>query len=106
MRGGSPLALTPQKRRALLAEWHRLKPVATLAANELSEGALAHVRAAFANRELVKLRVNADSAAACDTLAQELARRVPCELVRRVGRILLLYRAAGPIIARDDGEAE
>ena len=100
------MAITPQQRRALLVEGHHLKPVATLAAGELSDGAVAHVRAAFTGRELVKLRVNADSGAECDGLAEELARRVPCEVVRRLGRVLLVYRAAEPVILQDDIAAE
>jgi RNA-binding protein len=100
------MAITPQQRRALMVEGHHLKPVATVAAGEVSDGAVAHVRAAFVGRELVKLRVNADSGAECDGLGAELARRVPCEMVRRLGRVLLLYRAAEPAISQDDLEAE
>ena len=100
------MALSSQQRRDLFGQGHLLKPVATLAAGELSEGAVAHVRATFAGRELIKVRVNADSSAECDVLGEQLARRVPCEVVRRVGRILLLYRAAGPIMSRVEPEAD
>jgi RNA-binding protein len=100
------MAITPQQRRALMVEGHHLKPIATVAAGELSDGAVAHVRAAFVGRPLVKLRVNVDSGAECDVLAEELARRVPCEVVGRLGRVLLVYRAAEPVISQDSIEAE
>lgn len=86
------MSLTAQECRALRAAGHHLKPAVTLAAAELSESALAHVRASFSGRPLVKVRVNADSVIECDALARELTQRVPCELVQRIGHVLLLFR--------------
>ncbi len=87
------MGLTGKERRTLLAESHRLRPVATIAAGELSDGAVEHVRASFVGHELLKVRIHADSGEECDATAAELARRVPCELVKRIGRVVLLYRA-------------
>ena len=100
------MALSARERKALLGASHRLKPVVTLAAGELSEAAVQQVRAAFTGRPLVKLRVNTDGAAECDALAEQLAARVPCEIVRRVGHVLVLYRpraggGAGGLSPRD-----
>ena len=88
------MGLTAKERRTLLAESHRLRPVAVIAAGELSEGAVEHVRASFAGHELLKVRIHADSGEECDTAATELARRVPCELVKRIGRVVVLYLAS------------
>lgn len=91
------MGLSAQERRALLAASHRLRAAVTLAADDVSEAAVAHVRAAFSTRTLLKVRIAADSAAGCDAAAAELARRVPCQVVRRIGRVVLLYRESpGP----------
>ena len=58
------MALNPKRRQELAADGQRLKPAATISADELSDAAIAHVRACFASRELVK----------------------------RIGRVVLLYR--------------
>jgi RNA-binding protein len=89
------MAMTAKDRRQLLADSHRLSPAVTLKAGELSDAMLAQVRSSFTRQALVKVRINADSAAECDSLAAELAEGVPCELVKRIGRVAVLYRAGG-----------
>ncbi len=84
--------MTAKQRRELLAQSHPLSAVATIAADNLSDAVVTQVRTCFAGRPLIKVRVRADSGAACDAAADELARRVPCELVKRVGRVAVLYR--------------
>ena len=86
------MALSAKERRALLGSSHRLKPAVTLAAGVVSDGAVAHVRAALRDHRLLKVRVTSDERRECDAVAAELARRVPCELVKRVGRTILLYQ--------------
>jgi RNA-binding protein len=92
--GGTTLALTSAERRELVARSHTLKPVATLAAGELTDTAVAHVRTALTAHDLLKVRLQADTTAECDALAAQLAQRIPCEVVRRIGRIVILHRAA------------
>ena len=87
------MALTAKERRELLAASHPLKPLATVSAAEVSEAVVEHVRAGFTSRPLLKIRVAADNNNECDSVASELVRRVPCELVKRVGRVVVLYRA-------------
>lgn len=89
------MALAAKQRQALVAASHHLRPAVTLAAGEVSASVVAQVQSAFAGRDLIKIRVNADDGAACDALAAELAQRVPCEIVKRIGRVVLLYRAPG-----------
>ena len=71
---------------------HPLKPLVTISPDNLSDDVVAQVRAAFTGRTLLKVRVNADHAAACDAVAADLAARVPCDLVKRVGHVLILHR--------------
>ncbi len=84
--------MTSQERRKLLAQSHTLRSLVTLAAEPVTDAVVAQVRACFAGRELIKVRVRADTHAECDAAADELTRRVPCELVKRVGRVAVLYR--------------
>jgi len=88
------VALTSNQRRRLLAQSHGVKVAVALPASKPDEAGVAHVRASFARRELVKVRINADSGRQCDAAAAELASGVPCELVKRIGRVVILYRAA------------
>lgn len=88
------MALPAADRRRLLAQSHQLAPVATIKDGPPPESVLAHLRTCFATRELLKVRVHADDAVACDRVAAALTGGVPCELVRRVGHVLVLYRAA------------
>ncbi|MGD8454132.1 MAG: YhbY family RNA-binding protein [Phycisphaerae bacterium] len=86
------MSLSAKERKALIAAGHHLKAGLMLSPGRIDDGAVAHVRAALADRELVKVRVRADERSACEETAAELVARVPCELVQRVGRVLLLYR--------------
>ena len=85
------MGLNPKHRRELAARGQRLKPVATVSADAISESAIAHVRQLLAERELLKVRIQADSREECERAAAVLVAQVPCELVTRVGRVVLLH---------------
>jgi RNA-binding protein len=88
------MGLSSSKRRALAAKGNRLKAHVIIRAAELSDAAVEHVRQAFDDQELIKVRISTDDRQRCRQAAQELAERIPCELVQRVGRVALLYRPA------------
>jgi RNA-binding protein len=88
------MGLSSAERRALVAKGHRLKARVVIRADEISDSTVAHVRQALAGQELIKVRINTDDRQECLQAAQELAGRIPCELVQRVGRVALLYRPA------------
>jgi RNA-binding protein len=79
-------------RRELLSRSHALKAHLFVGRAGLSDPLLAQVRQEFTQTDLLKVRLDADSAAQADTLAADLAARVPCHLIRRIGRVALLYR--------------
>ena len=85
------MVLNPKQRRELIARGHSLKATVTIAADPVSESTVAHVRQLLAGRDLAKLRIRAESRVECEQAAAELAERVPCEVVMRVGRVVLLY---------------
>lgn len=75
-----------------------MKADVTVAARSIDDAVIEHVRQHLAQNELAKIRIRAERREMCAEVADELARRVPCEIVTRVGRVVLLYRekAAGP----------
>lgn len=87
------MALSSNDRRRLAAQGNRLKASVSITADELSEAVVAHVREALRTSALVKVRVNTDDRGALRPLAEQIAARVPCEVVQCVGRVLLLHRA-------------
>jgi RNA-binding protein YhbY len=90
------MPLTAKERRALLAASHPLHPAVMVSPENLGAPVLTQIRSAFAGRTLIKVRINADNAATGDATAAELARLVPCELVKRIGRVAVLHRPAAP----------
>lgn len=89
-----PVPLSSAQRRELLKQSHHLKAAATFSAESLGAGAVDHVRQMLIRHETVKVRINADSGEECDAAAADLAAGVPCELVGRIGRVVILHRAA------------
>jgi len=88
------MPLTPKERQTLVAASHPLKPVVVLKSGPVPPAVVEQVRRGFAHQELIKVRVQADSGEECDETGAELAVQVPCEVVKRIGRIVLLYRPA------------
>ncbi len=85
------MPLDPAIRRSLAAQANRLKATLTVAA-DLSPAAIAHVRQALAAGGLVKVRINTAHSAECDAIARQFAAEVPCELIKRIGYVAILYR--------------
>lgn len=85
--------LSSGEKRALATKGHHLKARVSIAGGELSDAAVEHVRKAFGDKDLLKIRISTDDRDECATTALLLAERVPCELVQVVGRVALLYRA-------------
>lgn len=88
-------APTTSERRALRARANRLKARLIVGRRRLSEPLLEEVRGELGREELIKVRLDEDDADEADRLAGELADRVPCHLVGRIGRVALLYRRPG-----------
>jgi len=86
------MPLEAKERRRLIAEAHHLKAAVTIAADELSDNIVAHVRDLLRQHPLTKVRVATDDRTTCEAVAEELARCVPCDVVTRVGRVVVLHR--------------
>lgn len=88
------MAMNSRERRQLAASAHRLKPSATISAGEPHEGVLTHLREALRTHETIKVRIQAADREAFAQTAAQLAERIPCELVQRIGRVVVLHRGA------------
>ena len=86
------MPLSAAQRRELAAQGNRPKSAISIAPGELGPSVIEHIRRAFAERELLKVRVATDERTDTASVAEQLAAEVPCEVVQRVGRVLLLYR--------------
>ncbi|MEP0847370.1 MAG: YhbY family RNA-binding protein [Phycisphaerae bacterium] len=87
------MALSSNDRRRLAALGNRLKATVSVAGGEVSDAVVAHLRQALRASPLVKVRVNTDDRGTIWPVAERIAERVPCEVVQRIGRVLLLHRA-------------
>ena len=85
------MPLSSRKRRELAARGHHLKASVTLPTEVVADH-VRQVRNAFAGGDLVKIRIRGEDRAACDRAAAEVAAGVPCQIVQRVGRVVLLYQ--------------
>jgi RNA-binding protein len=83
--------LSSKERRELAARGHHLKASVTLPTEVIADH-VRQVRNAFAGDDLIKIRIRGEDRAACERAAAEVADSVPCEIVQRVGRVVLLYK--------------
>lgn len=88
------MALTGKQRQALVAESHKLKAAMIISAEEPSQRMVDDLRTSLAGGGLIKVRINVHTGELCDAMAAALATRVPCEVVKRIGRVVLFYKSA------------
>jgi RNA-binding protein len=85
--------LTQVQRRGLLARGHELRATLCVGRGGLTQAVIDDIRHAMTRRDLLKVRIDAASGQEATRIAGELARHVGADLVQRVGRVALLYRA-------------
>lgn len=98
------MSLSGSQRRQLLARSHDLKARIHVGQAGRSEGAVQLLREALAAADLVKVRLEVDSREEADTIAADLARLVPCELVKRVGFVAILFRTDAALPSAGNGD--
>lgn len=82
---------TPAEKRELRSRANRLKARLIVGRKRLSDALLEEVRGELGRHELIKVRLEEDDAREAQALAEELAERVPCHLIQRIGRVALLH---------------
>ena len=86
--------LTTRQRSYLRSLAHPLRPVLQLGKEGVSPGTVRTVESAFANRELIKIKVLDSSPAGARESAAMLAERVSgSHVVQVIGKTVVLYRA-------------
>ena len=83
---------TSAQRREFRSQANRLKARLIVGRRGLTDSILAEVRGELQRHELIKIRLDEDDAREAEALAHELAARAPAHLIRRIGRVALLYR--------------
>lgn len=86
--------LTHAARKAMVARGHKLEPSIVVGRQGLTDMLVAQIRRAFERTDLLKVKVGVERGHDADSIGTEIAIRVPCVVVRRVGKTLLLSRLA------------
>ncbi len=89
---GSQGRMSGSLRRSLAARGNRMQARVTVGKLGLTDAVVAQIRREIERAELVKVRCDVPSAADADLVAREIAARIPCHLIQRVGRVALLYQ--------------
>jgi RNA-binding protein len=87
--------LTPRQRQFLKAQAHPLKPHVHIGKSGLTPALGAELDIMLDSLELMKIKVNQNSSEDRDDVAEQLAAKVPgLEVVRTLGKTVLVYRAS------------
>lgn len=87
------MPLTAKERKTLAASANRLDAKTHVGPNALTDSVIAHLDTMLRESELLKIRVNSRDRDECDLVGLEIAEKLHCEVVSRVGHVLILYRA-------------
>jgi RNA-binding protein len=87
------LPLTAKQRAHLKSVAHHLKPTHQIGREGLSDATARSLLDAFANRELIKIRVQDAAPLTAREAGPAIAERLPeVEHVQTIGRVVVLYR--------------
>ena len=87
--------LTPRQRQFLKAQAHPLKAHVHVGKSGLTEALGAELDGMLDSLELMKIKLNQNASGDLDALGAQLAAGVPgLEVVRTLGRTVLVYRAS------------
>ena len=86
-------ALTAKQRQFLKGKAHSLSPVVRVGKGGLTPAVIEEAKTALRAHELVKVRIEADDSDDRRELAEHLAEGTRAQIVARVGKVAVLYRA-------------
>lgn len=87
------MPLTPKQRAHLKSLAHHLKPVHHVGREGLSQPGLAAIQDAFANRELIKVKIQESAPLTARESGEQIPKSIPgVEHVQTIGRTVVLYR--------------
>jgi RNA-binding protein len=79
-------------KKELRAKANGLKSLMTVGKAGVTDAVIAGVSRLFENHELIKIRILMDEADDAELAGMEIAQRTACELVARVGRVVILFK--------------
>jgi RNA-binding protein len=85
--------LTSKQRQFLKGRAHGMSPVVRIGKGGLTDAVIQEAKTALRAHELVKVRVDAEDGEERRALAERLAAEAHAQLVARVGKVAVLYRA-------------
>ncbi len=86
------LLISSEKRRALRARAHALKPVVSISKNELSDAVLKEIDLALKSHELIKVRVYNDDREQRAAYLEQICAQLHAAPVQHIGKLLVLWR--------------
>ena len=88
-----PAPLTSDRRSALRAEAHKLRPVVLIGDKGLTESVVAEIDRALKAHELIKIRAGTDDREARGAWLVEICAKLEAHPVQQIGKVLVVYRA-------------
>jgi RNA-binding protein len=88
------MPLTTDQKKRFRKIGHQLKPVVTIADKGFSETVQHELNRALEDHELIKIKLPAMDSSERNELIAVIGQHAAAEVVQRIGRIALLYRAA------------
>jgi len=88
------MPLTADRKKALRAVGHNLKPIVTVADKGLTEGVMEELNRALEDHELIKVKLAVNDRDARKEIIAELCSQSGAELVQEIGKIALVFRKA------------
>jgi len=85
--------MDPKTRKRFKQIAHHLEPVVSVGDHGLSENLLTETERALNDHELIKVRIHSADRAQRTALGETLAQRCSAEVVQKIGKIFVLYRA-------------
>jgi RNA-binding protein len=87
------MTLNPKQRASLRAAAHHLKPVQHVGREGVTDATVQSILEAFANRELIKVKIQESAPFSAKEAGPLIAERIPgVEHVQTIGRTIVLYR--------------
>ena len=86
------MPLTSAQKKQFRSIGHHLSPIVQVSENGLSAGAIAEVKRALSDHELIKVKLMSNERDERKAQSTALIEQVRAELVQTIGKIIVLYR--------------
>lgn len=88
------MSLTNPQKKHYKSIGHSLKPIVTVAGNDLSESVLTEIDRALNDHELIKIKLVIEDRTERKQAVQHICDQTQCIAVQEIGKVVLIFRAA------------